>query len=120
MNKNNSGHNYNNEEFSKEKNYNNYYSERSTNISKNIIYKNNRIFDGQINNFVPDSKKIMFQNYSKNLKHNGNSYNINSDEYNERGSEFQNNHIKIHKYNSFNEPHNSKINYVRINKSYNN
>ena len=122
MNKNNSGHNYNNnyEEFSKEKNYNNYYSERSTNINKNIIYKNNRIVDGQINNYGPDSKKIMYQNYAKNLKHNGNSYNINNDEYNERGSEFQNNHINVHKYNSFNEPPNSKINYVRINKSYNN
>ena len=130
MNKNNSGHNYNNyEEFSKEKNYNNYYSERSTNINKNhnnfinvnknIIYKNNRIVDGQINNYVPDSKKIMYQNYAKNLKHNVNSYNINYDEYNDRGSEIQNN-INVHKYNSFNEPPNSKINYVRINKSYNN
>ena len=132
MNKNNSGHNYNNyEEFSKEKNYNNYYSERSTNINrnhsnninvnKNIIYKNNRIADGQLNNYVPDSKKIMYQNYAKNLKHNGNSYNQYNDEFSEnRGSEFQNNQNKLRKYNSFNQPTNSKINFVRINKSYNN
>ena len=132
MNKNNSGHNYNNyEEFSKEKNYNNYYSERSTNINrnhsnninvnKNIIYKNNRIADGQLNNYVPDSKKIMYQNYAKNLKHNGNSYNQYNDEFSEnRGSEFQNNQNKLRKYNSFNQPTNSKINLVRINKSYNN
>ena len=109
-NMNNNGYNYNNMNLGNynrtEKQYNNYYSERNENrnyynnmnINKGIVYKNNSTPKMIIpkENFSPEAKKVLYQNYNKNYKLKDNKENI--EEFSN-----QNNYNTKQKYSSFND-----------------
>ena len=129
-NMNNNGNNYNNYNhgnFQEDKKYNNYNSERNANknyynnmnINKGFIYKNNSTPKTALaiprGNFSPNDKKILYQNYNKNIKYKADKENM------EEISNQNNYNNNIQRHNSFNDMAVPVAkNYYRGNNNFNN